>query len=199
MIRPLTSPRAARRRPFQDGRTAGFTLIETLFVAVIIGVVMAGVVMIMPGAMLVAKADGGLEQVAAALSTAKELAVSQRRNIRVEFNEPNEIVVSRIEIPGPAVTPLLTTVLEDGMTFRVYDAVPDTPDVFGKASFADFGTATSISFTSEGSFVDEGGDPVNGTVFIGQREDPLSARALTVFGPTALLRRWRWNGAGWTH
>jgi len=25
----------------------------------------------------------------------------------------------------------------------------------------------------------------------------LSARAITIFGPTALIRAWRWNGRDW--
>jgi hypothetical protein len=52
-------------------------------------------------------------------------------------------------------------------------------------------------FTSEGSFVDANGDPLNGTLFIGNPDIPDSARAITVFGPSALLRVWRWNGNSW--
>jgi prepilin-type N-terminal cleavage/methylation domain-containing protein len=35
------------------------------------------------------------------------------------------------------------------------------------------------------------------TIFIGQPTRPLTARALTIFGPTARLRGYRWNGATW--
>jgi hypothetical protein len=38
---------------------------------------------------------------------------------------------------------------------------------------------------------------VNGTVFVGKAGDELSARAITVFGPTALIREWRWDGRQW--
>jgi hypothetical protein len=53
-------------------------------------------------------------------------------------------------------------------------------------------------FTSEGAFVDQNGDPVNGTVFLGRGIDPMTARAVTIFGPTALIRQWRWNSRVWT-
>ena len=49
-------------------------------------------------------------------------------------------------------------------------------------------------FTSEGTFVDQNGDPVNGTVFLGRGIDPLSARAVSdlrtdrVDSPVALER-----------
>ena len=52
-------------------------------------------------------------------------------------------------------------------------------------------------FTSEGTFVDQQGDPLNGTLFLSVPGDPSSARAITMFGPTALIRAWRWNGQEW--
>ena len=75
--------------------------------------------------------------------------------------------------------------------------MPDTPDAFGNDTATTFAGATTVAFTSEGEFVDEGGDPVNGSVFIGREAEPLTMRAVTIFGSTALIREWRWNGAQW--
>jgi hypothetical protein len=44
---------------------------------------------------------------------------------------------------------------------------------------------------------DPAGNPVNGSIFIGQPGKPLTSRALTVFGPTATIRSYRWNGSAW--
>ncbi len=52
-------------------------------------------------------------------------------------------------------------------------------------------------FTSEGTFVDQDGDALNGTMFLSIPSEPHSARAITIFGPTALIRAWRWNGRDW--
>jgi hypothetical protein len=52
-------------------------------------------------------------------------------------------------------------------------------------------------FTSEGTLVDGNGDPINGTLFFGVTGDPTSGRAVTIFGPTALLHQWRWDGIQW--
>ena len=41
------------------------------------------------------------------------------------------------------------------------------------------------------------GLPVNAEPVIGQANKPLTARAVTVFGPTAMVRTYRWNGAAW--
>jgi prepilin-type N-terminal cleavage/methylation domain-containing protein len=177
---------------------AGFSLIELMVVLGVIGVATAMAVLVMPSALVSAKADSGATRLQSVLRTAREQAISQRRNVRVAFNTPNQIVVSREDVPGPGTTVLTTILLEDGMSFRLFAGLPDTPDAFGSGSATSFGTATTYKFTSEGSFVDQNGDAVNGTVFLGRTNEPLSARAVSLFGPTALIRQWRWNGRQWT-
>jgi prepilin-type N-terminal cleavage/methylation domain-containing protein len=182
-----------------SAQAAGFTLVELLVVLGIVGVLSAVSVMVMPIALLSAKADSGAAQVVSALRVAREGAISQRRNVRVTFTAPNRIVISRVEVPGPAVTVMSQVLLEGGFQFRLFAGIPDTPDAFGNAAPWSFGGATSVAFTSSGEFVDQNGDPVNGTVFIGRNSELLSARAISVFGPTALVRAWSWNGARWTN
>jgi prepilin-type N-terminal cleavage/methylation domain-containing protein len=189
-------PESLSRR---GGSAAGFTLVELLVTVGLIGILAGMSVLMLPGAVLSAKADAGASRLESALRVAREQAISQRRTIRLTFTAPNRIVVTRVEVPGPATTVLATTELEDGMSFRLFPGIPDTPDLFGNGSPTAFGMATTVSFTSEGSFVDQNGDPLNGTVFIGRASTPLSARAISVFGPTALVRSWKWNGTQWTH
>jgi prepilin-type N-terminal cleavage/methylation domain-containing protein len=194
-----------RRSPAAAGRSAGFSMIELLVVVGLIGVTAAITLMVMPGAVKSARADSGLERVGSVLRTAREQAISQRRLVRVAFTGTNQITVSRIEVrqastgTTPAPTVLSTVWLEDGIEFRTFAELPDTPDAFGNASAASFGSATTVDFTSEGSFVDQNGDQVNGTVFLGRYGDPLSGRAVSIFGPTALIREWRWDGRKWTN
>jgi hypothetical protein len=52
-------------------------------------------------------------------------------------------------------------------------------------------------FTSEGTLVDVNGDPVNGTVFLATGTDVLTARAVTIFGATGLVKVWKWDGRRW--
>jgi len=176
---------------------AGTTLVEMLVVIGVVGVVVATAVMVMPSALMYAKADSGAAQVVAALRLAREQAIAQRRNVQVVFTAPDRITVSRVEIPGPGTTVISDASIEGGSEYWLFGGVPDTPDAFGAADAISFGGATTLTFTSAGEFVDEGGDPVNGTVYIGARGAPLSARAITIFGPTALIREWRWDGAHW--
>lgn len=188
-------PRTFARRPALD---AGWSLVEMMFVLLIIATVGAITAMVMPRAVTTAKADSAVQQLESVLRTAREQAVSQRRNVRIVFNAPNVVQVLRVEVPGPGTTVLNRMMLEGRSEFRLFPGVPDTPDAFGNASATSFGTATSVQFTSEGSFVDQVGDEVNGTVFIGVPDQPETARAVSVFGPTALISSWRWDGQNWT-
>lgn len=85
------------------------------------------------------------------------------------------------------------------MQFRLEPDVPDTPDGFGAGmgSAVAFGPSPTRMFTSEGTFVNQQGDALNGTLFLSISGDKLSPRAITIFGATALLRAWRWNGREW--
>jgi prepilin-type N-terminal cleavage/methylation domain-containing protein len=184
-----------RRRADSD---RGFTLVEIMVALGLIAVMSAIAAMVMPTALRSATADSGAARVISVLRTAREQAISQRRNVRVTFTAPNQIVVTRVNVPATTTTTLGTTILESGIAFQLFVGVPDTPDVFGNLSATAFGAATSVMFSSEGTFVDQNGDPANGTVFLGRGVDPMTARAVTIFGPTALIRQWRWNGTQWT-
>jgi len=78
----------------------------------------------------------------------------------------------------------------------------DTPDKFAtgppiQTAAIAFGPLTTRSFTSQGTLVDSNGDVLNGTLFLAIPNQTSSARAITVFGTTALLRYWRWDGSKW--
>jgi type II secretory pathway pseudopilin PulG len=181
-------------------RDDGWTLIETMFVMLIIGTVAATTVMVMPRAVTIAKADSTVKHLESVLRRAREQSISQRRNVRVVFNAPNTVQVLRVEVTNPVTTtPLSETILENGAEFRLFAGIGDTPDAFGNATAIAFGTATSVQFTSEGTFVDQVGDEINGTVFIGVPNQPDTARAVSIFGPTALIRSWNWDGRSWTN
>ena len=178
---------------------AGFTLTELVIVAGIMATVLATTVMVMPGALRSARADSGASQLVAVLRLAREQAIAQRRNVQVVFTAPNRVSVWRVEVPGPGTTLLSDTRLEGGGAYQKINGLPDTPDAFGGAAAVSFSGAATVSFASDGEFVNQVGDPVNGTVFLSTQNEPISARAVTVFGPTALIREWHWNGARWSN
>ncbi len=165
----------------------------------ILGVTLAVVVTISPQMSRYVRAQSGVEQFVGALRFARETAVAQRRNIQVRFIGVNTIEIARVEIPGGATTVLQSIPLESRMRYYLMPGVPDTPDGFGNSAPVAFGASTTRMFTSEGTFVDQSGDELNGTVFFGIQNEPESARAVTIFGPTALVRTWNWNGRAWVN
>jgi prepilin-type N-terminal cleavage/methylation domain-containing protein len=179
----------------------GFSLIEVLVVLGITGVMAAMTMMIAPAFARSARPDAGTTQVLGILRSARALAVTERRDVELRFVGLDRIEIARVEVPGPATTVVSTMQLENRVQFAVQPGVPNTPDgflPFGGSGVAFPASATRLVFTSEGSFVNQAGDPINGSIFLSIAGDKNSARAVTILGTTALMQAWRWDGAKWT-
>lgn len=180
----------------------GFTLLEMLIVLGTISIILAMSMLVLPGMLEAARADSGSTRLSTTLRMAREQAISERRNIEIRFVIPDRIEVARIEVDGngspTGETVLQRVILGERMEFLRWNDHGDTPDGFGAgAGPITFTGSEPWRFTTEGQLVDANGDVVNGTVFVGVPQLPLTARAVTLFGPTALLREWAWNGSTW--
>lgn len=176
----------------------GFTVLELMFVSALVAVLAGMAMLVTPSVLAKAKADSAASSLTAVLRMAREQAIAQRRNVLVEFLDTDRVRVSRFDVPGPGTSLLSEARLEQRSQYVRFAGVPDTPDLFATGAAAvDFGLADAFIFTSEGSFVDQNGDELNGAVFIGLPNQPETAQAVTIFGPTAYVRPWRWNGAQW--
>jgi type II secretory pathway pseudopilin PulG len=184
--------------PDRDRDDAGFSLIELIGVMVlmvsVLGIGLGGFTI----ALNTVRGDASMNIVLWQLKLAREIAINQRRSVEIRFTPPNFLSVVRHDLPSGE-TVVSTAVLEHQAEFMTFDAIPDTPDGFGKDGAISFGDATEYMFDAEGELVDESGNIINGTVFIGKADTPMTARALTVFGPTSTIRTYRWNGAAWRH
>ncbi len=179
------------------GSNRGFSLLETMFVLGIMGVLagMAGLQISASRPSFVG--DGAMRVVMSQMRTARELAITQRRYMRVVFTAPNRVQVLREEVPGPATTLVSETYIEGGVRYSLVTAVPDTPDAFGKGSAIDFGVVTNVKFTPDGTLVNQDGQTANGSVFLSLPAAEQSARAVTVLGSTGRIRGYRWDGRFW--
>jgi type II secretory pathway pseudopilin PulG len=176
-------------------------MLEILVVIALIGTITSMAMMVGPSFQRHARADAGLAQVLDMVRSARELAISQRRNVELRFINTNAMQTARVDIGAngtqTGTTVLRTIELENRMQLRLEEGVPDTPMLFGNQSATAFGPTPRRMFTSEGTFVDANGDVLNGTIFLSIPDEKNTARAITVLGATALVQVWRWNGAEW--
>lgn len=187
---------AARLRSGQ-----GFSVLELLMVIFIAGTVTGIAIGIMPSITRSLKGDSITQQLNGFLRNAREQAIAQRRNIQIATAGDSSLATTVVNVAvaedEEETSDLGTVDLEGGFEFLRFEEVPDTPDFFGAGAAFTFSGPPPYAFTSEGSFVDGNGDPSNGTLFIGKTDEPTTAAAVTIFGPTAQVRTWKWNGAQW--
>ncbi len=175
-------------------KASGFTLIDLLVTVAIAGIMMAVAVPSISTALTDARANAGMRAVQGHLRGARDAAIAQRRVVETQFVGTNELVSTRLE--GTTRRVLQRTVLENGMTFRLTPGVPDTPESLGAARAVGFGGPTTVFFQPDGSLTDTTNLPLSGTVFLGTVR-VLSARAVTVLGPTGRVTGYRWDGRAW--
>jgi type II secretory pathway pseudopilin PulG len=191
---------ALQRRQFEHKPkfSNGYSLVEATVVLLLL-LVVAGFVL--PGFNTIRRrmsGDAAMNQTVAQLRRGRELAIAQRRNIEIRFADACRIELVRHEITNDT-TILSTVTLDDGVEFRLFDGLPDTPDLFGQGAAVDFGENTMLVFLSDGTLVNEDGNPVNGSVFMGLADRPETARAVTIIGATGRIRGYRWTGKDWVH
>lgn len=177
-------------------QNAGFSLVEITVVLMLACIVAGFAVMNIGGMMPAINANHSMQQVVAQLRNGRELAVAQRRNIQVIFQNDNQIQLVRNDIPS-GTTVLETDTLEHDFRFILFDEIPDSPDLFGNSAAADFNGAATLTFLSDGTFVDEAGNPLSGSIFLGVEGQPETARAVTILGATGRIRSYRWTGTSW--
>jgi prepilin-type N-terminal cleavage/methylation domain-containing protein len=196
----------------------GFSLLEMLVVVALAFTVMAFAVMNTMGSSQNARANSAMDAVISQLRQAREMAISKRRNVQVQFTAPNQIQLTILVLPGETVPPVIPpTYLNDnaggGSTFTLFGGLPDTPMNFGNSTAISLqqptgGGAWTVMFTTSGAFCGTAqsaatlyqatnNNPVNASLFIGITGKTNTARAVTVFGATGRVRSYYWTGSSW--
>jgi type II secretory pathway pseudopilin PulG len=175
---------------------AGFSLVEIMLVVGLAAVLTGMAVVQMNSSRPGLKGDGAMRVILGQMNQAREIAIAQRRYVRVVFTTPNLIQIIREDTPTTTTT-LSSAILEGGVQFALVTGVPDTPDLFGATTAISFGSATNVKFSPSSSFVDQSGATTNGSVFLAFPLSARSARAVTVLGSTARVRGYKWDGRNW--
>jgi type II secretory pathway pseudopilin PulG len=182
--------------PNKQTKASGFSLLEMLAVIMIIFIVAAMAVFSIRGAMPTFRANAALNTVADVFREGRELSISQRRNYQVMFTQPSTLWLRRLNVPA-GFTDLPAVTIPNGGQFMIYAGVADTPDGFGNNPALAFGGTITQSFSSDGTFMDSTGAPLNGSVYVAIPGDAGTQRAFTILGSTGRIRAYRWTGAAW--
>lgn len=216
----------AQRQPSSE---KGFSILELVIVALLIFIVTGMAVIQLEPAWQQIQANAGLDQVKSTLRQAREMAISERRDIVVQFvnvaaNTPcvpvgnilSCVMLTQMQVvagvpPAPntqvlAPAPFTVVPIEGNVTFLTFTNEPDTPDAFvGAAPVAPAGLyvngaagipAAGLMFQSDGTFTN-GTNPVNVTIFLGEKNIPTTARAITVLGNTGKVTGYQGTGLAW--
>jgi prepilin-type N-terminal cleavage/methylation domain-containing protein len=184
----------------------GFSLVELMVVIVLIFIVSAMAIILMQPTIQQMRANAAMDQVLEQLRTAREYSIAYRRYVQVLFIAPNQVqvVIRNTLTPGAGADVVQSTVtLEGTVQFFVFAGQPDTPDAYGNGNAILFaglpgGPPAGMLFQSDGGFINAGtGQPINGTVFLGNPAIGTSARAVTVLGATGRIRAWKGTSTGW--
>jgi prepilin-type N-terminal cleavage/methylation domain-containing protein len=200
----------------------GFSLLEMMIV-VLIGMVLSGITFVSLQPLLKqAHVNSAYDTTLMALRNYRARAITERTRYIVAFTAPRTITISSWGVgtpiaPAPVVVSTLS--LPADIQFMVQAGIPNTaptvPDGFGVGAVPiDFGQGLGVGslnyvmFMPDGTSQDQsnpsGGNanPNSGVIYLGEPNDLLSMRAITVFGTTGRIRGWRlMNQAGgpqWT-
>jgi len=167
---------------------AGFSLIEALVVIAFIMVGASVAVIQMRQSMAVIDADKAANLVVSQCRYARQVAVDQRRNVVIEFQEPNRIKITREDEDEDVVVSEVT--LPAGFRFDLPGGAGDTPENYGNEEAIWFNGGASGRFLGDGTFVDADGVILNGTVFT-MGGNNGTARAVTLTGASGRTKQYQ--------
>ena len=189
-------------RKYPNRPQRGFSLLEILTGLAIISIVLAMGMLNYSTILPNYKANSAMDQLLYQLRSARERAISHRREVQVQFGGTNQFTVTELWLVGTA-PPATTVSFEGGAQYIVFSTIPDLPAPFnfGNTAAVYFGGVSGgppiMKFSTTGSFIDGGNTLVNGTVFMGIPGKPSTARAISVLGATGRVREYHWDGTQW--
>jgi len=173
---------------------------EILLVAGLVAVVGAISMMIIGPALEARNVEMAVRTVSTQMSRARQFSVDARRRTRVTFTAPGTITVDE-QAPlsqGGDWTQVSTVVLPGDMELGIDGSISNGPEGYGTSQVADFSGASEIFFMPNGSAVTISGILSSGVVYVAQPSKVETTRAVTLFGTTGRIKRYKYiTGTGW--
>src|SRR6267378_4765276 len=113
-----------RRYPSRPQR--GFSLMEILVAVAVISIILGMALLNYSSILPNYKANSAMDQLLYQLRSARERAISHRREVQVQFVGTNQLTVTEIWLLGTAPPPT-TISFEGGAQYMVFSTIPDLP------------------------------------------------------------------------
>ena len=134
------------------------------------------------------------------MQRARQFSVDARRRTRVRFTTPSTITVHE-QAPvaeGSGWTQVSSVDLPGEMELDVEGGISTGPEGFATSQVANFLGASEVYFMPDGSATTLAGLLTNGVVYAAQPNNPGTQRAVTLFGSTGRLKRYKHiTGSEW--
>ena len=174
---------------------AGFTLIELMITAMFLVIVASVSIPSINTVLRARDVDMAVRTVVWEMGRARQLSVDRRRDIRVTLATPRNITtaqrvgsdwtqVSQVELPGD-------------MEFRIESGVPNGPSGYGILDPINLCGQHLVYFLPDGSAIAVTGQICSGVVYLARANELETSRAVTLFGSTGKMKRWRYVEGLW--
>ena len=174
---------------------AGFTLIELMITVMFLLIVSSVSIPSITSVLRARDVDMAVRTVVWEMGRARQLSVDRRRDIRVTLATPRNITtaqradsdwtqVSQVELPGD-------------MEFRIGSGVSDGPSDYGILDPINLCGQDFVYFLPDGSAIDSTGQICSGVVYLARADEMETSRAVTLFGSTGKMKRWRYVEGLW--
>ena len=177
------------------GRDKGVTFVELLIVVALVGVVAAAAYPVITTTMEYYETESAMQLVLSNVRESRQDAVDNRREWRLRFRLPDEIIVRRQDDSFRWVTDRRLQ-LPANVAFDRPSGIPSI-SIISNSKDIDFGGKKTFRFLADGSAVNNSGEVVSGVVYISHSSNPEECRAVSVFGGTGLTRGWKYEDGTW--
>jgi prepilin-type N-terminal cleavage/methylation domain-containing protein len=186
----------------QPDHEEGFSLTEVLIAVLILLVLVATTLPMINSAMKNFKITQAAQIVMMQMRYARQMAIDQRRNMRVSFTDavgsnPAAISILQLDTAYSVVKTVLQLNLPTPMKFgSVAGVTPVTPE----SGITVFGSSDTVDFCPNGSAADSTGAYINGYKLVSDGVDAATIRAISIFGTTGRVKSYRYlkGTATWT-